>query len=60
MGDMLHADMFSNKKPEFGRPLVSSISEVDYQDLLKGRAKHQQKHPEFYAVLKNTTAMRRT
>lgn len=54
MGDMMLADMFSEtgKKPEFGRPLVSSNIEADYQDLLNGRAEHLQKHPEFYEELK--------
>ena len=54
MGDMMLADMFSEtgKKPELGRPLVSSNIESDYQDLLKGRAEYLQQHPEFFAELK--------
>jgi hypothetical protein len=54
MGDMMLADMFSEtgKKPEFGRPLISSNIESDYQDLLKGRAEYLQQHPEFFAKLK--------
>ena len=54
VGDRMLADMFgeTGKKPEFGRLLVSSRIEADYQDLLKERAEYLQQHPEFFAELK--------
>jgi hypothetical protein len=54
MGDMMLAEMFSEtgKKPELGRPLISSNIESDYQDLLNGRAEYLQQHPGFFAELK--------
>lgn len=54
LGDRMLSDMFSKtgKKPEFGRPLVSSNIETDFQNLLKDRAEYLQQHPEFFAELK--------
>jgi hypothetical protein len=53
MGDMMLADMFNeaSDKPKLAHPFASKSIEADFQDFLRGRAKHLQQHPEFHTAL---------